>query len=211
MQNSPESQRTPLLSPLLRGVIAAALLTVIAGALLYVRERDDGGDDGPTLAGAPTRTAAEPPEIDLGPIDGRPPLIGQPAPDFVLRDLDGAAVKLSELRGKVVWINFWATWCRPCKKELPDIQALSDEYPDDLAVLAINWQESADDARAYFEDNGLTMRVLLDRNGSVFDQYRLQGLPDSFFIDRAGNLAALHFGFLTESKMRERLMQAGLQ
>ena len=196
---------------MLRGVIAAMMLMVVAGVLFYVRVRDNGADSGPTLAGAPTRTTTELPESDLGPIDGGPPLIGQPAPDFALRDLDGAVVKLSDLRGKVVWINFWATWCRPCKKELPDIQALSDEYPNDLAVLAINWGEGADDARAYFEDNGLAMRVLLDRNGGVFDQYRLQGLPDSFFIDRAGNLAALQYGFLTESKMRERLMQAGLR
>lgn len=206
-----ENLRSPLLSPLVRGAIAAALLAAIAGALFFVQARD--GDDGasrPTLAGAPARTATEPPQLDLGPIDARAPIIGQPAPDFALRDLDGAVVKLSDLRGKVVWINFWATWCRPCKKELPDIQALSDEYPDDLAVLAINWQESAEDARAYFEDNGLTIRVLLDRNGGVFNQYRLQGLPDSFFIDRAGNLAALQFGFLTERKMRERLAQAGL-
>jgi len=209
MESAPTPQRTPLSSPLVRGAIAAALLAAIASALIFVQARD--GDDGPTLAGAPTRTATEPPEPDLGPVDGRAPIIGQPAPDFALRDLDGAVVKLSDLRGKVVWINFWATWCRPCKKELPDIQALSDAYPDDLAVLAINWQESADDARAYFEDNGLTMRVLLDRNGGVFNQYRLQGLPDSFFIDRAGNLAALQFGFLTERKMRERLAQAGLQ
>jgi thiol-disulfide isomerase/thioredoxin len=212
MQSTPAPRHTPLLSPLLRGAIAAALLAVIAGALIFVRARgDDGGAAGPTLAGAPTRTATEPPEIDLGPMDGRAPLIGQPAPDFALRDLDGAVVKLSDLRGKVVWINFWATWCRPCKKELPDIQALSDEYPDDLAVLAINWQESADDARAYFEDNNLTMRVLLDRSGGVFDQYRLTGLPNSFFIDRAGTLAAFQWGPLTESKMRERLAQAGLQ
>lgn len=211
MQNTPEPQRAPLSSRLLRGAIAATLLAAIAGALLYVRVRDGHGVDGPTLDGAPARTAPEPPEIDLGPIGGRPPLIGQPAPDFALRNLDGTVVKLSNLHGKVVWINFWATWCRPCKKELPDIQALSDEYPDDLAVLAINWDESSGDARAYFKDNGLRMRVLLDRNGGVFNQYRLQGLPDSFFIDRAGNLAALQFGFLTKSKMRERLAQAGLQ
>jgi thiol-disulfide isomerase/thioredoxin len=120
-------------------------------------------------------------------------------------------VKLSDLRGSVVWINFWATWCRPCKQELPDIQKLYREKRDQgLEVLAINYQDPAEDAIAYFRDNDLQIPMLLDPNGSVYDQYRLQGLPDSFFVDREGNVAALHYGYMTEEKMRQRLEQAGL-
>jgi peroxiredoxin len=131
---------------------------------------------------------------------------GQPAPDFVLRNADGALVKLSDLRGKVVFVNFWASWCVPCKKELPDIQKLYDEKrADGLEVLAINWKDDPATASGFFTANNLDLPLLLDRSGSVYTQYRLQGLPDSFFVDREGNIAALQFGSLTEAKMRERL------
>jgi thiol-disulfide isomerase/thioredoxin len=136
--------------------------------------------------------------------------VGQAAPSFALRDLQGRVVRLEDLRGKVVWINFWATWCRPCKQELPAIQRMQDEHPDDLVVLAVNWQESADQVNAYWSDAGLRLRVLLDRSGGVYEQYGLQGLPDSFFVARDGTLAALHYGQLTEETMRKRLATAGL-
>jgi thiol-disulfide isomerase/thioredoxin len=199
--------RLSLESPLVRGVISAALLIAIGAG--YMALRDDG--DGSSAVVVPPPPGATPTaDVDVGPLDNRPPIIGEPAPDFVLRDLDGSVVTLSELRGKVVYVNFWATWCRPCKKELPDIQTIADEHADDLVVLAINYRESADDARAYFEENGLRLRVLLD-GGGVYDQYRLRGLPDSFFIDRDGNLAEFQIGELSEEKMRERLAAAGLE
>ncbi len=211
MQEPPGPTPTPLLErPLARIAIAAMLLAVLGGAAFAVQRGRGGGapasttNDSRTPAG--TQTAGE----TLGPIDSSPPIIRQPAPDFVLRDVNGKVVRLSDLRGKVVWINFWATWCVPCKKELPDIQKLYDEkHAEGLEVLAINYQEGAADARAFFEARGLTLPLLLD-DGAVYEQYRLQGLPDSFFIDRDGNLAALQFGFLTEQKMRERLAAAGL-
>lgn len=121
-------------------------------------------------------------------------------------------MKLSDLRGSVVWVNFWASWCRPCRQELPDIQSLYDENrADGLVVLAVNYEDSADIAREYAADLGLTMPVLLDSGGKVFDQYKLQGLPDSFFVDRDGNVATLQFGLLNEAKMRQRLEAAGLR
>ncbi|MBI2723832.1 MAG: TlpA family protein disulfide reductase [Chloroflexi bacterium] len=139
------------------------------------------------------------------------PVIGQPAPSFALRRADGTVVRLADLRGKVVWINFWATWCVPCKKELPDIQKVFDEkQAAGLEVITINVKERPDDALAFFADRGLTLPLVFDDDGAVYEQYRLQGLPDSFFIDRDGNLAALQYGFLTEEKMRERLAKAGL-
>ena len=201
-------QQLSLESPIVRGAIALVMLAAIGGA--FVLLRDDDGEAGPTLEGAPSPRATATADVDVGPHDDSAPIVGNAAPDFTLRDVDGAAVTLSELRGKVVLVNFWATWCRPCKKELPVLQRLSDEYPDDLVVLAVNWQEDADDARGYFEANDLTMRVLLDRGG-VYDQYRLQGLPDSFFVGRDGVLRAYQFGELSERKARERLAQAGLE
>ena len=200
---------TALDSPLVRAAIAAVLLIAIGAVYLALRD-DGGGSAGPTLDGAPSPGATATPDVEVGPLDDQAPFIGEPAPDFALRDLDGNVVTLSELRGKVVYVNFWATWCRPCKKELPDIQTIADEYPDDLVVLAINYRESADEASAYFDENGLRLRVLLD-GGGVYEQYKLRGLPDSFFVDRAGNLAEFQIGELSQEKMRERLAEAGLQ
>lgn len=212
MHDSPEQRVSLLERPFIRALVGIVLLAAVGVALFFIRS--DGGDDGTggaTLEGAPTRSASVEPEAGLGALDDRPPIIGQPAPDFALRNLDGDIVRLSDLRGKVVFINFWATWCTPCKKELPDIQKVYDEKRDEgLEVLAIDWQENADDAREFFKSRDLTLPLLIDRPGDVYDQYRLQGLPASFFVDRDGNLAALHFGFLSEEKMLERLETAGL-
>lgn len=208
----PDTQQPLLLDrTLVRVAIALALFAVMGVAVLVVRAaRGDDQISAPTLSGAPTSAATTELESGLGALDGRAPIIGQAAPDFMLRDADGATVRLSDLRGKVVWVNFWATWCAPCKKELPVMQTLYDEKKDaGLVVLAINWQESAEDARAYFASRGLTLPLLLDRGG-VYDQYRLQGLPDSFFVDREGVIATLQYGEVSEKKARERLATAGL-
>jgi thiol-disulfide isomerase/thioredoxin len=186
-----------------RLAIAAVVLAILAGAAFAAsRGRGDSGGNSQTQASG-TETAP-------GALDSSPPAIGEKAPDFQLLNSDGTAVKLSDLRGKVVWLNFWATWCVPCKQELPDIQKLYDEKHDDgLEVLEINYQEGRADALAYFEARDLTLPLLLD-SGSVFDQYKLQGLPDSFFIDRDGNLSSTYIGLLSEDKMRQRLADAGL-
>ncbi len=209
MQSTPRSSY--LERPLVRAAIAAALLAALAALYFAVRD-SDGDGSGATLEGQPTRVGGLPTsETGIGPLDSRRPLKGEPAPDFALRDLGGNVVKLSDLRGKVVWLNFWATWCAPCKKELPDIQKLYDEMREDgLVVLAINKEESAEDAGSFMRSRDLSLPVLLDSDGAVYGQYRLQGLPDSFFIDREGNIAAIYFGFLNEKKMRERLAEAGL-
>lgn len=196
--------------PVVRLAIAMLLLAGL-GALALFTQRGGASapKDGDVIAPSVQRTATD--EVGLGAIGDRAPIVREPAPDFVLRDLDGRVVKLSNLKGKVVWVNFWASWCVPCKRELPDIQKLYDEKRGaGLVVLEVNYQEDADTARGFFEARSLSLPLLLDNSGSVYEEYRLQGLPDSFFVDREGNLAAMQFGFLTEGKMRERLATAGL-
>ena len=196
----------------MRTIVAVLLLAALGGGALLVRSQQGGAGSGTaSLAGATTPSASAAPDTGVGPLDGLKPIKGQPAPDFALRDSGGKLVKLSDLRGKVVFVNFWASWCVPCKKELPDIQKVYDEkHADGLEVLAINWQDDLETATAFFSSHDLRLPLLLDRSGSVYAQYRLQGLPDSFFVDRDGNIAAFQFGFLTEAKMRERLAAAGL-
>ncbi|HEY8173906.1 MAG TPA: TlpA disulfide reductase family protein [Dehalococcoidia bacterium] len=209
----PDVTRSPFERPLVRGAIAAVLLVAALGAVFAVRASGGGSDNGAPVSveGAPTRSGSPAADTGRGALDNRSPIVGQAAPDFELRDLNGDEVQLSDLRGKVVWVNFWASWCKPCRQELPDIQKLYDEKRDEgLVVLAVNWQDNQETARDYAERLGLSLPVLLDGGGSVYDQYKLQGLPDSFFIDRDGNVATLQFGSLNESKMRERLAKAGL-
>lgn len=197
--------------PLVRAALALALLALLGGVALAVRSQRGGGSGPVSVAGAPTPAASAPAETGVGPLNDQRPIKGQFAPDFALRDADGRLVRLSDLRGKVVWVNFWASWCVPCKEELPNIQKVYDEKrAEGLEVLAVNWQEDLETASEFFESTGLHLPMLLDKTGSVYTQYRLQGLPDSFFIDREGNITALQFGFLSEAKMRERLAAAGL-
>ncbi len=147
----------------------------------------------------------------LGPLDSQTPKVGEPAPLFVLNDPDGNVLRLSDFQGRVVWVNFWATWCGPCRRELPDIQRLASEFGDEeLVVLAVNLEESDGKARSFWEELGLDLPLALDATGDVANQYRLVGLPNNFFIDKDGVLRAFQLGFLTEEQMRERLAEVGL-
>lgn len=194
---------------IVRVALAVVLLVALGGVAFAVRASD--GDGAPQAVVTPAPDATATPEVQLGALDSQAPIVGQPAPDFVLRDGDGELVRLSDLRGKVVFVNFWATWCRPCRQELPDIQAIYDEKrAEGLEVLAVNYQDDAASAQRFWDDLGLTLPYVLDTTGSVYEQYRLAGLPDSFFVDREGNIAAIYYGFLDEERMRERLATAGL-
>lgn len=200
-----------------RTTVRIAIAAMILGALTLVTvvsQRGDGSSS-PALSGGavatPSAHSDSTAELGIGPADDLAPILKRAAPDFALRDASGQVVRLSDLKGKVVWVNFWATWCVPCKQELPDIQKVyAEKHDEGLEVLEVNYQEDVATATEFFAARSLTLPMLLDNSGSVYEQYRLQGLPDSFFIDRDGNLAALQFGFLTEAKMRERLAAAGL-
>ena len=147
----------------------------------------------------------------LGALDSRSPEVGEPAPQFALRDADGQVVHLSDLQGQVVWINFWASWCGPCRRELPDIQRLAAEFEGrGLVVLTLNQGESGKKATDFWEELGLELPILLDSDEDVSNQYRLIGLPNNYFIDEDGILRAFQHGFLTEGQMRERLAAAGI-
>ena len=147
----------------------------------------------------------------VGPLDDRRPQVGEPAPQFALRDPDGNVHRLDDFRGQVVWVNFWATWCGPCRRELPAMQRLANEFQDQgLVILAVNFRESSGTALDFWEELDLALPMLLDSDGAVAGQYRLIGFPDHFFIDRDGVMQSLEMGDLTEDEMRERLAEMGL-
>ena len=119
------------------------------------------------------------------------------APDFTLELLGGGQVTLSELRGKGVVINLWASWCPPCRAEMPAIQRVYEKTRGrGLEVLAVNttFQDSERDAAGFVQELGLTFPVPLDRSGTVSRQYQLRALPSTFFVDREGIIRKVIIG-----------------
>jgi peroxiredoxin len=131
--------------------------------------------------------------------------------EFTLADLQGKLWRLQDLRGKVVLVNFWATWCPPCRKEMPDIQALYDKYKDQgLVVLAIS-DEDAAKVQPFIAEKKIGYPVLLDPGGKVNEAFRIQGIPKTFVYDREGKLVAQSIDMRTQSQFQAMLGQAGLQ
>lgn len=123
--------------------------------------------------------------------------IGNLAPDFQLNNLNGQPVSLSDFRGKPVLVNFWASWCPPCRSEMPFIQDISVDKnwaEEGLVVLAIDIGESASTVRAFVKDEGLTFPVLLDTTWDVSFEYYILSIPTTYFIDREGIIQDLKIG-----------------
>ena len=139
----------------------------------------------------------------------RPPLVGSPAPEIVLPDLQGRDVKLSDLRGKVVLVNFWATWCKPCKEEMPAMQASYDKLRDKgFVVLAVNELEDTARVAEHIRTHGHTFEVVMDHNNQVANMYGVVGLPASFLIDPQGIVRERISGsLLTESRIEEMVQR----
>lgn len=120
----------------------------------------------------------------------KPILVGEVAPDFSLFDLEGREVKLADYRDKVVFLNFWATWCKPCKEEMPSMEELYQILKDkDFSMLAVSIDKRQSDIKPFKEELKLTLLILHDRWGSVDRRYKLTGVPETYIIDQNGILA----------------------
>jgi thiol-disulfide isomerase/thioredoxin len=120
---------------------------------------------------------------------------GDRAGDVTLKDLGGAQVKLSDLKGSVVVLDFWASWCDPCKKELPALDALAGKYPN-IKIVAVNVDKKRENAEKTLKSLSISkLHVLLDPDGAVPSQYDLPKMPSSFVIDAKGIVRAVHGGF----------------
>ena len=131
--------------------------------------------------------------------------------DFTLSDLQGNSWHLRDLKGKVVLVNFWATWCPPCRKEMPDLQALYDKYEDQGFVVVSISDEKAAKVQLFISERKITYPVLLDPGRKVNDLFQVEGIPKSFVYDREGKLVAQSIDMRTRNQFQQMLAQAGLQ
>jgi len=141
-----------------------------------------------------SRTSEPSPQQALPPPN---PKAGFAAPDFTLDTLDGGQLTLSQLQGHPVVLNLWASWCLPCRHEMPTIEKVYQKYQDTgLMVVGLNLtsQDSVPDVKAFVKELGLTFPIVLDRDGAVSERYQLLGLPSTFFIDRKGIIRSVVVG-----------------
>ena len=124
------------------------------------------------------------------------PTSGEKSPDFTLKSRDGGNIKLSEQRGNIVLVNFWASWCGPCREELPAFEELYQEYQDmGVEILAVNVDDEAEKANVLLQDIEVSFPVLFDTSGEVSQLYDVSAMPTTVLVDRDGNVRLLHPGY----------------
>ena len=188
--------RTPFPRPkvgALRNIIATVFVGLaILGIIWYF--------DSP--AGAGSSQTWTPGGVASGPA----PKIGQPAPDFTIQALDGKSYSLSDFRGRPVWINFWASWCPPCRAENPDIEEVYQaNQANGLVVLGVAVGESDGNVRGYVERTGLNYTIGLDRGDGISANYRIVGIPTHYFIDKDGILQEWRIGSMSKKVMEKNV------
>ncbi|HQZ22266.1 MAG TPA: redoxin domain-containing protein [Thermoflexales bacterium] len=164
--------------------------------------------------GAPAAQAIGPQNVPvLGPSRPTAPRAGAFAPNFALKTLDDKTLSLSDLKGKVVIVNFWATWCPPCRAEMPALQAAQAEHEaQGLVVVGVNQLEDVSLVKAFQQASNYSLNFVLDSDGKTARAYNVAGLPTSFFINREGVIEHAEYGgamtrALIESKLAPMLSQ----
>ena len=131
---------------------------------------------------------------------------GSRARDFAFESLDGSKVSLSDYEGNVVLVNLWATWCSPCRAEIPDLEAAYQKYQyEGFVILGVNVEEPRETVAPFVQEFGMSYPILLDKSGELMKIYRAQGLPMSFIVDAEGVIQKRHMGFLTGDQLESYL------
>jgi cytochrome c biogenesis protein CcmG/thiol:disulfide interchange protein DsbE len=185
----------------LAGAVALiALLFVLFVPLGSVEPAGEADASAGPSDGASVGTSADPVVV------GGHPLLGKVAPDIDLLTIDGEPMKLTALRGRPVLVNFWATWCPPCREEFPlMVDAYAEHADDGLEILGVMHQDFADGARGFAADMGATWPVLEDPQDAAYGDYLVVGLPTSFFIDADGIVRAFSLGGFSEDGLAAQL------
>lgn len=137
------------------------------------------------------------------------PAVGSMAPDFSLQTINGESRSLAEQRGKIVVMNFWATWCGPCEIEMPMFESFYETKPEQVEIIAVNYDEPPGKVRAYADRLNLDFPILLDPGGSIQELYRVRAYPTTFFVDQSGFIRFHHIGILSQDKFASYLDRLG--
>ena len=190
-------------------VLPLAILIVIVGGLWYWESRGGGVSrivDDPRYGVVELPAAKNP--------TGRPPApqVGRAAPDFLLETAGGDTLRLSDLQGRPVVLNFWATWCPPCRQEMPELVAAYAEHEQaGLVIVGVDLQEADGPVQRFAEEFGIRFPLVIDRDGEVADAWRLggpvEGIPTSYFVDETGVIRDLYYGPMTGEILEERLAE----
>jgi peroxiredoxin len=137
-----------------------------------------------------------------GLVKSEPLKVGDTAPDFTFPTIDGQTIQLSKLRGQPVLVNFWATWCPPCRAEMPSLQAAFEEKGEEVKFIAVYLQESLTTVQQFAEDFGLSFTIALDYGVNSQADYNLRGIPETFLIDEQGIVRYIKIGpFLNKDEL----------
>jgi peroxiredoxin len=179
-----------------RVVYPVVVIVAIAGVIYWLdnRNSDTASPSGAEFGARTIDPNLVPDGLDVG-IDP-----GNVAPDFELERVDGGEAWLSDFRGHPVVLNFWATWCQPCRQEMPQlVTAFDKDKANGLEIIGLNLQEGKDLITPFARDFGIDYPILIDRDGDVGDEYELLGLPTTFFIDANGIIQSVYRGPLEDS------------
>lgn len=192
---------------MIKNVLAVAVLALLIGMLIININDEPDDDESGNVIDVTGDTNVEGAAI-VSP-GGSGLEIGEQAPSFKLETLSGETVKLSELRGKKVFLNFWATWCPPCKKEMPEMQKFHEAHPDDLVILAVNatgQENSVKTVRKFISEYNYNYPILLDKNLDVLKVYSIITIPTTYFIGTDGVIQqSKKMGPMTQVFMEEML------
>lgn len=175
------------------------IAVIIVAAIADQSQRPNNASSQDTYSNASSNTATA--DLKIG------HFVGNIAPDFTLHTIDNKEIKLSDFRGKRVILNFWATWCGPCRYEMPILQSCASELDkSDIRIIAICTQDSTQNVSNYIKSNRLSFIIPLDTPGKVAGIYGVSGLPTTFLIDSDGVITSIKIGpFISQDELEEKI------
>lgn len=189
-------------------LLGLALVALLFGSSLLGDNAEPAASSA-TFGQVPVLSADTETTLPVATGNGRLPQVGDNLAEFASRDLDGATIRLSDYQGQPVMVNFWATWCPPCRMELPDFQTAYNTYQDDgLVILAVNQDEPETLIRSFFyDDNGFTFTPVLDEGSRISRSYGIHSFPTTIFVNGEGVVTAVHQGLLFPAQLEAYLAQ----